>query len=98
MKGCVFNHIYRKCLNVKKEGKDLSDDAWRNKESWEGIGREQERTRTNSCIKNKHSIEFSKKMPLLNLKYGVCVCLYKVVEICPGQTVTCLHTNSPVHI
>ena len=24
--------------------------------------------------------------------------LYKVVQICPGQTVTCLHTNSPGHI
>ena len=25
-------------------------------------------------------------------------CLYKVVQIWPGQTVTCLHTNSPGHI
>jgi hypothetical protein len=23
---------------------------------------------------------------------------YKVVQICPGQTVTCLHTNSPTDI
>jgi hypothetical protein len=26
------------------------------------------------------------------------VCMYKVVQIWPGQTVTCLHTNSPGHI
>ena len=25
-------------------------------------------------------------------------CIYKVVQIWPGQTVTCLHTNSPGHI
>jgi hypothetical protein len=24
--------------------------------------------------------------------------MYKVVQIWPGQTVTCLHTNSPGHI
>ena len=28
----------------------------------------------------------------------MCVSLYKVVQIWPGQTVTCLHTNRPGHI
>ena len=30
--------------------------------------------------------------------YLLCDLLYKVVQIWPGQTVTCLHTNSPGHI
>jgi hypothetical protein len=31
------------------------------------------------------------------MDYCVCV-IYKVVQIWPGQTVTCLHTNSPGNI
>jgi hypothetical protein len=43
---------------------------------------------------------FSRKLsPILWRMFTVLyVCIYKVVQIWPGQTVTCLHTNSPGHI
>jgi hypothetical protein len=34
----------------------------------------------------------------INVKTMGKVQMYKVVQILPGQTVTCLHTNSPGHI
>ena len=36
--------------------------------------------------------------PLLDMDDKSCSVNYKVVQIWPGQTVTCLHTNSPSHI
>jgi hypothetical protein len=35
---------------------------------------------------------------LFTLLYFTVMAMYKVVQIWPGQTVTCLHTNSPGHI
>ena len=50
--------------------------------------------RHNFCHYNIKGTTFGKKYIYIYIRYK----MYKVVQIWPGQTVTCLHTYSPGHI
>jgi hypothetical protein len=53
-----------------------------------------------SCIAYTQSTTYQMRLICMYMYICMreCMCIYKVVQIWPGQTVTCLHTISPGHI